>query len=188
MDPLVADLTLAEIRATQRRNRRRAAAVRFPLAMTGVCIVLTAGCALLLGRDHLAAFFGPTILLTALAAGWHYRRSSARDGVQTRITPWALTALALLAASAATSRLSAAAHLAWLNLAGPSLVFAAGYLMLASWGGNRPLILASAAMVADSLIAPLLIHGDGGVAWQCALDGVLLIVAAVATRAHQESS
>ena len=59
--------------------------------------------------------------------------------------------------------------------------------MLAAWGGNRPLMLASAAIVADSLIASLLIHGDGGVAWQCALDGVLLIVAASRTR-PQESS
>jgi hypothetical protein len=188
MDPLVADLTLAEIRATQRRNRRRTAAVRFPLAMTGVCILMTAGCALVLGRDHLALFFGPTILLTAVAAGWHYRSSSARDGVQTRITPWALTAIVLLALCATTSRVGASYHLDWVNLAGPSLVFAAGYLMLAAWGSNRPLLVASALMIVDSVLAPLVVHGDGGVAWQCALNGMLLFVAAVCTRARQESS
>jgi hypothetical protein len=181
MDPLVAELTLAEIGATRRRNRRRAAAVRFPLAMTGVCILLTAGCAVVLGRDHIAVFFGPTIMLTALASGRHYRRSSVRDGVQTRIAPWALTALALLALCATTSRLGAANHLDWVNVAGPSLVFAAGYLMLATWGNNRPLILASAIMIGDSLIAPLIVHGDAGVAWQCSVNGALLVVAALCT-------
>jgi hypothetical protein len=185
MDPLVAELTITEIRATQRRNRRRAAAVRFPLAMTGICILLAAGCAVVLGRDHVGLFFGPTILLTAIAAGWHYRRSSARDGVQTRITPWALTALALLALSATTSRLGAESQLDWVNVAGPSLVFAAGYLMLATWGGNRPLLVASAIMIGDSLIAPLIVHGDGGVAWQCGVDGALFIVAAICTRSPE---
>jgi hypothetical protein len=186
MDPLVAELTLTEIRATQRRNRRRAAAVRFPLAMTGICSLLTAGGAVVLGRDHIAVFFGPTILLTAIAAGWHYRRSSTRDGVQTRIAPWALTALALLALCATTSRLGAENHLDWVNVAGPSLVFAAGYLMLATWGHNRPLILASAIMIGDSLIAPLTVHGDAGVAWQCGINGTLLVVAAIFTSVTQE--
>jgi hypothetical protein len=186
MDPLVAELTLAEIGAAQRRNRRRAAAVRFPLAMSGICIVLSAGCALVLGRDHLAVFFGPTIVLTALAAGRHYRRSSIDDGVQTRIAPWALTALALLALCATTSRLGAEHHLDWVNVAGPSLVFAAGWLLLATWGGNRPLIFASAIMIADSLIAPLIVQGDAGVAWQCGVDGALLVVAAIFTSLDQQ--
>jgi hypothetical protein len=182
MDPFVAELTLTEIRATQRRNRRRAAAVRFPLAMTGMCMVSTAGCALVLGRDHIGLFFGPTILLTAAAAGWHYRRSSARDGVQTSVGPWTLTALAVLALAATTSRLGAAYHLDWVNVAGPSLVVAAGYLVLATWGGNRSLIVASMIMIGDSLTAPLIVHGDAGVAWQCGVDGTLLIIAAIDTR------
>jgi hypothetical protein len=181
-DPLVAELTLAGVRAVQRRNRRRAAAVRFPLSLIGVFTLIAAAWALAFGRDRIAIFYGPAIVLTAVAAGWRYRRISAREGVQASVLPWALTAVALLSASALVSQLGFAAGADRVEEAGPSLVFAAGYLLLGAWGRNRALTLASAAMIADSLLAPLFLHGDRCVAWQIGVDGVLLLAAAALTR------
>lgn len=188
MDPLVADLTLAEVRALQRRNRRRAAAVRLPLGLSGVITLVAAGWALEFGRHHMVVFYGPALVTIGVAAGWRYRRISALDGVQASLAPWALTALALLAGSALVSRLGVATGTSSVELAGPSLVFAVGYLLLGRWGHNAALVAATAIMAADSVMAPLFLRGDPCVAWQCGVNGALLLVAALRTRPVTEGA
>lgn len=171
----------------QRRNRRRAAAVRLPLGLTGAITLIAAGWALAYGRDHMVIFYAPALLLIAVATGWRYRRISARDGVQTSVSPWALIALTLLIGSALVSRLGFATGAKWVEEAGPSLVFGLGYLLLAAWGRNHALILATTVMAADSLLAPLFLNGDACVAWQCGVNGCLLVAAAISSRPVAET-
>jgi hypothetical protein len=182
MDPLIAELTLAEIHAVQVDNRRRTAALRFPVAAIGVSTFLAALVALLWGREHVAVFYAPALVVTAAAAALRYRRIAGRAGLQVSVAPWVMTAIALLALSATVARIGHAAGDRYLELAGPSLVFAAGYLFLARWGGNRTLALAAVAMMIDSTLAPAVVNGDACVAWQLAFNAVLLLAAAALTR------
>jgi hypothetical protein len=188
VDPLVADLTLAEVRALQRRYRRRAAAVRFPLSLSGVITLVAAGWALEFSRYQMVAFYGPALVAVVVVAGWRYRRISALDGVQVSLAPWALAALALLTGSALISRLGVATETTWVELAGPSLVFAVGYSLLGVWGRNVALVAATAILATDSLIAPLFLRGDPCVAWQCGVFGGLLVAAALRTRPVTEGA
>jgi hypothetical protein len=182
MDPLVAELTLAEVRAVQRRNRHRTGALRFPIAAIGVVTLLAAVWALAFGRDHVALFYAPAVAVTATAAAARYQKVARREGRHLSVAPWLATAAAVLALSAAVSQLGRATGVRWAELAGPTTVFAAGYLLLARWGSNKALGIAAILIIADSLIAPAFLDGDVCVAWQLAVSGALLVAAAAATR------
>ncbi len=178
IDPLVADLTLAEVRAAQRRNRVRSGSLRFPMLAVGVLNLLAAPWALVMGRDHLGIFFVVGLPIVAWRTGIHHRRRADIEGVKARVAPWVLSAFGLLALSAVTSHLGFTSHTYLLTEIGPTLVFAFGYLLLGWWGHNRPLVLATLGMIAFSVATPVIAAGDAGLALQLVVDAALLIVAA----------
>src|SRR5690606_21378874 len=134
--PWTADLALAEVQAALRRNRKRIGQLRFPLLALAALQCCTAAWAVGAGRDHIAMFYAPGLLLVAGLCAVNARRSARSRGVQVKLYPWMMTALVLLVLSASVSRWGFAQGLPLVEELGPGLVFAAGILGFGIWARN----------------------------------------------------
>ncbi len=181
VDPVMDRLLLVELQARVEGNRRRAGALRFPLVAIGVANVLAAGWCLLAGRDHLLGFYAPLLAVVVLASRHHFRRLAQRHGMLLPIRAWVLAACGLAVASTAVSRLGAALGATMLEEVGPSLVWVLGYHVLGWWGRNRALVAATIVMLPSTAVLATLASGDGLVAAQLAVNGLLVGVAALST-------
>lgn len=188
MDPLVADLLLAEIRSARIQNRRRTGALSEPLIAVGLLGLAAAGWVLVFGRDHLAVFYAPSLLLISWIAGRRHRRAGVERGVVTPVLPWVLAAFGLLALSATVSRVGFATGHPLIEEVGPGLVFALGYLLLGVWGHNRPLVVAALLAALASLLSPLVATGDACVSAQLLTAGALLAGAGAANRSQRRTT
>jgi hypothetical protein len=187
-DPWVADLALAEVHAVRRRNRARLGLLRFPLLGLAALQLSSAAWTLAFGRDHLAMFYGPGLLLVAGLSGWNARRSARGRGVQVKVYPWMLTALILLVLSASVSRWGFANGLTLVEEIGPGLVFAIGILGFGIWVRNSTLTVASSAMITISLLSPVIATGDAAVALQLVAFAGFLTASALTNPPTQRSS
>jgi hypothetical protein len=181
-DPWVADLALAEVQAVRRRNRARLGLLRFPLLGLAALQLCSAAWTLAFGRDHLAMFYAPGLLLVAGLSGVNARRSAHSRGVQAKVYPWMVTALILLVFSASVSRWGFAQGLTLVEEIGPGLVFAIGILGFGIWVRNATLTLASSAMITTSLLSPVIVAGDAAVALQLVAFAVFLTTPALTSR------
>lgn len=186
-DPWVADLALAEVQALRRRNRARVGLLRFPLLGLAALQLCSAAWALAVGRDHLAMFYAPGLLLVAGLSGRNARRSAQSRGVQVKVYPWMVTALILLMLSACVSRWGFAHGLTLVEEIGPGLVFAIGILGFGIWVRNSTLTLASSAMIATSLLSPVIVTGDAAVALQLVAFAVFLTASAATNRSGMKA-
>jgi hypothetical protein len=185
-DPWIVDLTLAEVDATRSRNRARLGSLRFPLLGLAALQLCSAGWVLAVGRDHLAIFYTPGLLLVAALSGLNARRVARARGAQLAVYPWIVTAAVLLVLSATVSRWGFTHDLTLVEEIGPPLVFAIGILLFGIWGRNHSLTLAGLAMIAISLVSPLLVTGDPCVALQQVGHATCLIASAVLNPSTKE--
>jgi hypothetical protein len=185
-DPWVADLALAEVEAVRRRNRARVGMLPFPLLGLAALQLCSAAWTLRFGRDHLAMFYAPGLLLVAGLSGLNARRTAHSRGVQVKVYPWMLTALILLALSASVSRWGFAQGLTLVEEIGPGLVFAIGILGFGKWVHNSTLTLAGSAMITTSLLSPAIVTGDAAVALQLVAFAGFLTASAVTNRSGRE--
>ena len=185
-DPWIVDLTLAEVEAARRRSRTRMGSLRFPLLGLAALQLCSAGWALAVGRDHLAIFYAPGLLLVAALSGFNARRVARSRGAQMKVYPWIVTAGVLLVLSATVSRWGFTHGIALVDEIGPPLVFAIGFLLFGFWGRNRSLTLAGSAMIAISLVSPLVVAGDGCVALQQVAYATCLTTSALLNTSTKE--
>jgi hypothetical protein len=182
IDPVMdSRLLLVELEARVEDNRRRAGVLRFPLIAIGVANLLAAIWCLLAGRDHLLVFYAPALAVVVLASRHHFRRMAERHGLLLPLRTWVLAACGLAIASAAVSRLGAALGAQLLEEVGPSLVWVLGYYLLGRWGRNRALMAATIVMLPSAAVLAAVTSGDALVAAQLAVNGALVIVAALST-------
>lgn len=179
MDPIVVELTLAE---TAYARRRAAAMVRstmaVPLGLLAAGWIVLCPVALVAGRGHLGPFVGVALLVVTVLA-WSRYRSVARDmGVGVRFWPWIAVALVALAGGAGASRLGAEHGVRWMNLAGPFVINALALLALARLIRSGVLAIGAALIIADSIIAAIVLNGDAAVSVQLAADALVLVAAA----------
>jgi hypothetical protein len=186
-DPWMADLALAEVEAVRRRNRARVGNLRFPLLALAVLQLCSAAWTLAAGRDHVAMFYAPGLLLVAGLCGLNARRSARSRGVQVKVYPWMATALILLVISASVSRWGFAHGLTLVEQVGPGLAFAVGMLGFGIWARNSRLILAGAAMSATCLLSTLIVTGDAAVALQMLGFTFLLTATAIMNPSGEEA-
>jgi hypothetical protein len=177
-DPWLADLTLAEIEAAQRRSRRRTGRLTVPLLALAALQSCSAVWALTIGRDRLATFYAPGRLVVAALSGWSARRDARTHGVQVRVWPWVATAVVLLVLSASVSRWGSAHHHTIVEEVGPGTVFALGIILFGAWTGAARVVVAGVAMVMVSTAAPFVASGDACVALQLAAYAAVLATAA----------
>jgi hypothetical protein len=187
-DPWVADLALAEVASVRRRNRARVGMLRFPLLALAVLLSCTAAWTLAVGRDSVAMFYAPGLLVVAGLSGLNARRTARARGVQVKVYPWMVTALILLVLSASVSRWGFAHGLTLVEEIGPGLVFATGILAFGIWVRNTTLTLAGSAMIATSLLSVVITTGDAAVALQMLGFAVLLTASAAVHRSGPEAS
>lgn len=185
MDPLVAELTVVEVEARLARSRARAASLPTILILIGLVDVGGSIAVLVLGRDHLLAYFVPAQVLAFVLAFRRYRHQAQRTGYQPSLRPWIVTAAAVTAAAAAGSRVGFALDSEPLTVSLPFLAYAGGYLALARWARNSLLTTAVLCMPLVTLVAVLIAEGDVAVALQLVTYGVILLV--VAARSHRRS-
>jgi hypothetical protein len=183
-DPWAADLAFAEVQAVRRRNRTRVGMLRFPLLALAALQWCTAAWTLGVGRDHVAMFYAPGLLLVAGLSGMNARRSAHSRGVQVKVYPWMITALTLLVLSASVSRWGFAHGLTLVEEIGPGLVFAIGILGFGTWVRNSTLTLAGSAMITTSLLSPMIVTGDAAVVLQLVAFGIFLTATAMTNRAN----
>jgi hypothetical protein len=177
-DRRTAELMLAEVDALRHDGRRRVAALPYPLLAFGLVnlggVVATA----LLGRFHLALYAFPAFAI-AIAISIHLVRLRAlRDGLQSSMRPWALTAIALCFAGATASRARNLLDIDVVSAVGPFLTQATGYWLLGRWARDDTLLAACTAMVVASAFVGATASGDLAVGLQFAVYGVLLLAAA----------
>ena len=178
MDPLSAELALAEAAAARRRVRSAALiAMAVPLRLLAVAWIVLLPTVLVVGRNHLAPFVGLSLLLVTAVAWRRYERISGTSGIRARLWPWMAVAFAALAGGAAASRGGTQYGLPWLNEGGPFVVNALALACLSWLLRSRALAVGTAVMAAISLAVVAIMNGDPAVATQLvAYAAVLLAV------------
>lgn len=184
MDPLSAELALAEAAAARRRVRAAArAAMAVPLRLLAAAWIVLTPTVLVVGRNHLAPFVGLSLLAVTAAAWRRYQRIAGMTGIRARLWPWIVVAVAALAGGAAASRGGTQYGLPWLNEAGPFIVNALALGCLSWLLRSRALAVGTAVMAAISLAVAATMNGDPAVATQlAAYAAVLLATSAVMGR------
>jgi hypothetical protein len=186
-DRRAAELTLAEVDAIRHDGRRRVAALPYPLLAFGLVnlggVVATAS----IGRFHLALYGFPAFAIAIAISIRLVRRRALRDGLQTSMRPWTLTAIALCLAAAATSRTGDLLDIDVVSAVGPFLAQATGYWLLGRWARDDTLLAACTAMVVASALVGATAGGDLAVGLQFAIYGVLLLAAARHTAMRTET-
>lgn len=178
MDPLAAELALAETVAARRRTERLArAAMAVPLRVLVVAWVVLCPLALLVGRDHLGPWVGIALLVVTYIAWRRYKRVERAQGIGARLWPWLTVALVAGLGGAACSHAGTVNDLPWLNVAGPFVLNALALAALAWLVRSRALALVTGVMVVVSLVAGGSLHGDLAVAIQFAAYAMLLLTA-----------
>lgn len=178
MDPLAAELALAETAARQRHAYALArSALRVPLRLLAIAWIVLAPIALLVGRNHLGPFVGLALLVVTMLAWVRYRRIARDIGFSARLWPWLTVAAVALVGGATASRTGSGHHMPWLNVSGPFVVNAAALLALARLIHSRSLAACAGVMAAISVGAAWTLHGDAAVAAQLVLYAAALLVA-----------
>jgi hypothetical protein len=178
MDPLAAELALAETAARQRQVYALArSAMAVPLRLLALAWIALVPVVLSIGRNHLGPFVGLALLAVTMVGWIRYRQIAREQGVSARFWPWLAVAVIALVGGATASRAGSTHHLAWLNISGPFLVNAAALLALALLIRSRSLAVCVAGMIGISITAAMTMHGDAAVAFQLVLYAVALLVA-----------
>jgi hypothetical protein len=177
-----AEATLLELSRLDGAARRPRTEVWFPLLMFGLVDLGAVPVALTAGRGHLGPYFLPMNLLAGVLCAVHYRRVGRATGLQAPLFAWLGVVLAVSIAGVACSY--EGRELGWerLNLAGPSISMALGYLVLAFWARSTTLLLAVTAMSAATVIVVSVTSGDVAIAWQVACFASTLLTLSLANR------
>lgn len=178
MDPLAADLALAEAAAARQRTRTMLRVIRLPIRLAGVVDLVGALVVLLIGRDHALLYFGPAFVALLVISSRHYRAEGRRSGMQLPILPWALILLPMVVVASVLSRLGFALDMPSLTLIGPFLANAAATAVVAAWLRSRRLAVTAIAMPVVSVCVVALLDGDVAGAACLTAYGVLLLASA----------
>jgi hypothetical protein len=178
MDPIAAELALAETAAIKRQvDGLVRTAMAVPLRLLALAWIVLCPIALLVGRNHLGPAVGLALLAVTALAWLQYRRVARERGVRARLWPWLAVAVIALGGGAATSRSGTDHGVAWLNIAGPFVVNALALLALAGFVRSRAIGIAAVTMLAISFIVAGTLSGDVAVAVQLAAYAAVLMVA-----------
>ena len=178
MDPIAAELVLAETAATKRRvDGLVRTAMAVPLRLLALAWMVLCPIALLVGRNHLGPAVGIALLAVTALAWVRYRRAARERGVRVRLWPWLAVAVIALAGGAAASRAGTDHGLAWLNIVGPFVINALALMGLAGFVRSRAIGIAAVTMLAISFIIAGTLNGDVAVAVQLAAYSAVLTVA-----------
>ena len=176
MDPLSAELALAEAAAARRQVRSASrAAMAVPLRLLAAAWIVLAPTVLVVGRNHLAPFVGLSLLAVTAVAWRRYERIAGTTGIRARLWPWIAVAFAALAGGAAASRGGTQYGLPWLNEGGPFVVNALALACLSWLLRSRALAAGTAVMAAISLAVTATMNGDPAVATQLAAYAAVLL-------------
>ena len=105
MDPIAAELALAETAATKRRvDGLVRTAMAVPLRLLALAWIVLCPIALLVGRNHLGPAVGIALLAVTALAWVRYRRVARERGVRAHLWPWLAVAVIALGGGAAASR------------------------------------------------------------------------------------
>src|SRR5579884_105204 len=156
-------------------GRRRMASMWFPLTVFGIIYLGVAPLALLIHRNHLAPYFALCLGIGSILTARHYRLRGDVEGVHTRVLPWLLTSIVMTVGGGVTSFTGFIIGSEFLDTAGPFLVVASFFLAFALIVHSRLLLADACAMVVLCMVSGWIARGDGRVALQAALYGVLLL-------------
>jgi hypothetical protein len=166
---------LQELTRLHAEGRQRMASVWYPLYVFGVIYLGVAPLAVLIHRDHLAPYFLVALCVGSVLTARHYRHRSDVEGVQTRVVPWLATSIVMTVSGGVASVTGFSIGSEFLDTAGPFLVVASFFLAFAIIVHSRLLLVDAFAMVLICEVAGSFAHGNGRVALQASLYGVLLL-------------
>lgn len=178
MDHREALLAAEAIDGIARTNRRRAAALPFPIAAIAAVDFVMCVAAFAVGPEHLAPFGAAAFAIALVFVARHLRRRRDRDGVEVSVRVWICTAIGLFFAAAITSRIGVVNDIDAVVDIGPPLSQAVGIWLLSRWADSRLLEYVALAMVLASTILSVLLTGDAALAAQIAAYGTILAVTA----------
>ncbi len=180
MDRVIAELTLAETAAQQRRTAELVrASMAVPLGLLALSWIALCPIGLFVGRNHLGPFVAAALLTVTILAWLRYRSIGQKHGFRTSLWPWISVAFVAIAGGAAASRGGTEYGLPWLNTAGPFIVNALALLALAWFIHSSWLAYCVTAMVCSSVVAAAVLSGDVAVAVQLGLYATLLSATSV---------
>jgi hypothetical protein len=156
-------------------GRQRMASMWYPLTVFGIIYLGVAPLVVLIHRNHLAPYFVLCLGIGSILTARHYRLRGDVEGVHTRVFPWLLTSIVMTVGGGVASFTGFIIGSEFLDTAGPFLVIASFFLAFALIVHSRLLLTDAFTMVAVCLVSGWIARGDGRVAVQAALYGVLLL-------------
>lgn len=183
MDPLAAELALAETAARRREAQHLArVAMSGPLLMLALAWLLLAPAAVLIGREHLGPFVGVALAVVTVVSWRRYRAIATERGFRAPLWPWLGVAVVALVGGAAASHTGQVNHQEFTNLAGPFLLTDLALLLLGAFLRSVDLAVAAVLMAVVAVASGLLINGDVAVAVELCLHALLLLGACARLR------
>lgn len=161
-----AEDALREVARLDAVGRAPRTEVWFPLLIFGLINAVATPVVLVIGREHLGAYYLPAALIGGVLCAVHYRQAGRVTGIQAPLFAW----LGVIAGTAAIAAICSAAgrEEGWsaLNLAGPGIALSLGYGILAVWARSTPLLVAVAATTVAIAVAVHITDGDRAIAVQ----------------------